>query len=338
MQKETKQLLAGLGFLLNIIGIFLLIAQPLSPPTGAVINLSTPLAKQSFFIGILSVIIGFTMILASEKKQKEATVFDEFSELYGEYRQRGQQYIKLQSDTNRPARNLLQDALALADKNLVANTPDQRESKQIALSGITQAESGEQLAEIYKVETKVLEADANELVKSKGLENVLSTAPDSYTQSLLEKIEKPKLEGNYNDLAEQHAKLLGLSKKKQIEVVMNAYKSEYDLTNPIEKRSYELLQALTQAIPEIIEGKYKTIMKKKEEAFYEALKPNMGGYLAEQLKDKMIGKDGALNYVAYHTKMLEELQEAAQRAEQEKREEKYAPGRTRIGRRYSRAA
>jgi len=53
-----------IGIVLVFLGLFLMIIQPISP-TGAVIDLSTSSARLSFFVGILMVIGGIILVLAS---------------------------------------------------------------------------------------------------------------------------------------------------------------------------------------------------------------------------------------------------------------------------------
>ena len=68
-----------LGFLLIVIGIFIIIAQP-SSPTGAVIDITTSISRISFFIG-LSFIVGGIVLVITTKQTLESKLIssDEFA-------------------------------------------------------------------------------------------------------------------------------------------------------------------------------------------------------------------------------------------------------------------
>jgi len=60
----------NLAIILVVVGLFILIIQPLSP-TGAVIDLSTSSAKASFVVGLIMIIVGAVLMLAERAGKKE---------------------------------------------------------------------------------------------------------------------------------------------------------------------------------------------------------------------------------------------------------------------------
>jgi len=63
-----KYIIKLLGLLFLVLGTFIIIIQPFTPITSAVIDLSTNTSKISFGIGSIIVIIGIVILIRSQNK------------------------------------------------------------------------------------------------------------------------------------------------------------------------------------------------------------------------------------------------------------------------------
>ncbi len=69
-----KRILKILGISLLFIGVFLLIIQPISPVTGAIIDLSTNISIINFIAGLLMIIIGIILYSTATVEERVDTI------------------------------------------------------------------------------------------------------------------------------------------------------------------------------------------------------------------------------------------------------------------------
>jgi len=78
-----KRVYQKLGFLIIIIGIFIIIAQPNSP-TGAVIDISTAISRITFFIGLTFIVGGTVIVVTTRQTLEKLITADEFMQKVNE--------------------------------------------------------------------------------------------------------------------------------------------------------------------------------------------------------------------------------------------------------------
>ncbi len=71
MKKRTQKIIS---IFLLVLGVFLLIIQPLNPITGAIIDLSTNVSVINFIIGLLMIIIGIILYSTATVEERVGTI------------------------------------------------------------------------------------------------------------------------------------------------------------------------------------------------------------------------------------------------------------------------